>query len=67
MSSLGHLSELVAKAREVNDRLLNDRTCRLGLCHPYVLTSDGQRVAVFYTKLRDRLLDPLLSADRPPT
>jgi hypothetical protein len=32
----------------------------------YVLTPDGVRVAVFYTKLYNRLLGPLLAADRPP-
>ena len=34
----------------------------------YQLTTDGTRAAVFYTKLRDRLLGPLLdAADQPPT
>lgn len=32
----------------------------------YVLTSEGMRVAVFYTKVHDRLLIPLLAADAPP-
>ena len=32
----------------------------------YTLTSDGIRVAVFYTKLQTRLLRPLLAADKPP-
>ena len=32
----------------------------------YTLTPDGIRVAVFYTKLRNRLLRPLLDADKPP-
>jgi hypothetical protein len=32
----------------------------------YVLTPEGRRFAVFYTKLHDRLLAPLLAADRPP-
>ena len=32
----------------------------------YDLTPDGQRVAVFYTKVHDRLLRPLLAADKPP-
>jgi hypothetical protein len=39
---------------------------RLEHSNTYVLTADGQRVAVFYTKLHDRLLRPLLAADRPP-
>ena len=32
----------------------------------YTLTPEGIRVAVFYTKLRNRLLRPLLDADKPP-
>src|SRR6185503_6697885 len=32
----------------------------------YRLTADGLRFAIFYTKLHDRLLRPLLAADRPP-
>jgi hypothetical protein len=32
----------------------------------YDLTPDGQRVAVFYTKVHDRLLRPLIAADQPP-
>jgi hypothetical protein len=30
------------------------------------LTPDGQRVAIFYTKVDDRLLRPLIAADAPP-
>jgi predicted transcriptional regulator len=32
----------------------------------YRLTGDGLRFAIFYTKLHDRLLRPLLTADQPP-
>jgi hypothetical protein len=32
----------------------------------YRLTSDGIRVAVFYSKLQNRLLQPLLDANKPP-
>ena len=32
----------------------------------YLLTPEGIRVAVFYTKLQNRLLRPLLEADKPP-
>ena len=32
----------------------------------YHLTADGQRVAIFYTKVHDRLLRPLIAADQPP-
>jgi hypothetical protein len=39
---------------------------RLPGTNTYVTTPEGIRVAVFYTKLRERLLAPLLDADRPP-
>lgn len=39
---------------------------RLPKSNTYVLTAEGQRVAITYTKLGDRLLPPLLAADRPP-
>jgi hypothetical protein len=39
---------------------------RLPGTNTYVLTPDGARFALFYTKLHDRLLVPLLAADRPP-
>jgi hypothetical protein len=32
----------------------------------YRLTNDGLRFAIFYTKVHDRLLRPLLAADQPP-
>jgi hypothetical protein len=32
----------------------------------YVLTNDGLKMAIFYTKLDRRLLHPLLAADAPP-
>ena len=33
----------------------------------YRITPDGQRFAVFYTKLHNRLLRPLMAADQPPS
>jgi predicted MarR family transcription regulator len=39
---------------------------RLPQTNTYVLTNEGQRVAIFYTKVHDRLLRPLLAADQPP-
>jgi hypothetical protein len=39
---------------------------RLKRSHTYVLTSEGIRVAVFYTKVHGRILGPLLAADRAP-
>lgn len=34
--------------------------------HTYVLTPEGQRAAIFYTKVHDRLLGPLLDPNFPP-
>jgi hypothetical protein len=39
---------------------------RIPRTHTYRLTAEGIRVAVFYTKLRQRLLEPLLDAHQPP-
>jgi hypothetical protein len=39
---------------------------RLPSSQTYVLTSEGIRVAVFYTKVQGRLLGPLLASDGPP-
>ena len=39
---------------------------RLPHSNTYRLTSEGIRVAVFYSKLQNRLLRPLLDADKPP-
>jgi hypothetical protein len=38
---------------------------RLEHTNRYVLTPDGVRMAIFYTKLHNRLLRPLLAADQP--
>jgi hypothetical protein len=39
---------------------------RLPGTNTWVLTKQGQFVAVFYTKVHDRLLRPLLAANAPP-
>jgi hypothetical protein len=39
---------------------------RLPRSNTYVLTPDGQRIAIFYTKLHNRLLRPLAAANDPP-
>jgi hypothetical protein len=39
---------------------------RLPHSNTYLLTPDGQRFAIFYTKVHNRLLTPLLAADQPP-
>jgi predicted MarR family transcription regulator len=45
---------------------LHGLIARLPHSNTYALTPDGIRVAIFYTKLRHRLLRPLLDADKPP-
>lgn len=44
---------------------LNGLLHRIEHTHTYVLTPDGQRLAIFYTKRHDRLLRPLTAADQP--
>ncbi|MFV0374378.1 hypothetical protein [Microbacterium sp.] len=39
---------------------------RIPKTNTYTLTPDGPRIAVFYTKVHDRLLAPLCAADQPP-
>lgn len=39
---------------------------RLPHSNTYTLTNDGQRFAVFYSKVHNRLLRPLLAANQPP-
>ena len=39
---------------------------RLPHTNTYQLTPDGLRVAVFYTKVHNRVLAPLIAADQPP-
>jgi hypothetical protein len=45
---------------------LNGLIARIPGTNRYRLTGDGLRFAIFYTKLHDRLLRPLLAADQPP-
>ena len=45
---------------------LNGLIQRRAATNTYDLTPEGQRVAIFYTKVHDRLLRPLLAADAPP-
>ena len=45
---------------------LNGLITRRPHTNTYDLTPDGQRVAIFYVKVHDRLLRPLLAADQPP-
>ena len=39
---------------------------RLQHTNTYVLTADGQRFAIFYTKVGNRVLRPLMAADQIP-
>jgi hypothetical protein len=45
---------------------LNGLIERIQGSNTYLPTPDGQRVAIFYTKVHHRLLRPLLAADAPP-
>jgi hypothetical protein len=45
---------------------VNGLIARIPAKNRYRLTSDGLRFAIFYTKLHNRLLRPLLAADQPP-
>jgi len=67
------VSQLLGVAYTVNQasydlaRLrLNGLIARRPGTNTYDLTADGQRVAIFYTKVHDRLLRPLIAADQPP-
>jgi hypothetical protein len=44
---------------------LNGLIHRLPGTHRYILTDEGIRVAIFYTKVHNRLLRPLIAADQP--
>jgi hypothetical protein len=46
---------------------LNGLIRRLDHCNRYVLTDDGIRIAVFHTKIHNRMLMPLTAADQPQT
>ena len=45
---------------------LNGLIRRLPHTNRYVLTADGIRIAVFYSKVYNRLLVPLTAANQPP-
>ena len=68
-----HVNHLLGAAYTINQMSYDLARLRLnGLIerrqhtNTYTLTPDGQRVAIFYTKVHDRLLRPLLAADQPP-
>jgi hypothetical protein len=65
----GLLDEPYSQARCCYDlrRLrLKGLIVRLPHTNTYVLTEEGQRFAIFYTKVHNRLLRPLLAANQPP-
>ncbi|HXA58487.1 MAG TPA: hypothetical protein VNW94_04930, partial [Streptosporangiaceae bacterium] len=45
---------------------LNGLIARIPNTNTYVLTPEGIRAAIFYTKVHDRLLRPLLADTHPP-
>ena len=63
---LGHHYSASKMSYDLRRLRLHGLIRRLPHSNTYVLTSDGIRVAVFYTKLQNRLLRPLLEADKPP-
>ena len=56
----------VATVNDLLRRKLKGLIVKLEHSNTYVLTGDGQRFAISYTKIHNRLLRPLLAADRPP-
>jgi len=69
----GHVAGLLGREYSPSQMSYDLRRLRLhGLIqrrphsNRYFLTAEGIRVAVFYTKLQNRLLRPLLAADKPP-
>jgi hypothetical protein len=69
----GHLAGLLGQpysqsrmSYDLRRPRLHGLITRLPHSNTYVLTPEGIRVAVFYSKLQNRLLRPLLDADKPP-
>jgi len=65
-SLLGSLYTSAQMTYDLRRLRLKGLVRRLEHTNTYVLTPEGVRVALFYTKLHDRLLGPLLAADHPP-
>jgi len=47
--------------------LFDDHVLAVCLVDGYKLTPDGPRFALFYTKLHDKVMLPLMTTDHPPT
>ena len=72
-AQVNHLLGLAYTTNQISYDLarlrLNGLIARREHTNTYDLTPDGQRVAIFYTKVHDRLLRllrPLIAADQPP-
>jgi hypothetical protein len=63
---LGHEYSQSKMSYDLRRLRLHGLIARLPHSNTYILTPDGIRVAVFYSKLQNRLLRPLLDADKPP-
>jgi hypothetical protein len=63
---LGHSYSRNQMSYDLTRLRLNGLITRLPHSNTYVLTPDGQRVTIFYTKIYHRLLRPLLAANAPP-
>jgi hypothetical protein len=63
---LGHTYSQGQMSYDLRRLRLHGLIQRVPHSNTYQLTSDGIRVAVFYTKLQNRLLRPLLDANKPP-
>jgi hypothetical protein len=63
---LGHDYTQSRMSYDLRRLRLHGLIARLPHSNTYVLTPEGIRVAVFYTKLQNRLLRPLLDANQPP-
>lgn len=64
-SPLGGLYTSAQATYDLRRLRLKGLVRRLAHSNTYVLTPDGVRWALFYTKLENRLLRPLLAADQP--
>jgi predicted MarR family transcription regulator len=69
-AQVNHLLGVAYSVNQMNYDLtrlrLNGLIERQPRTNTYQLTADGQRVAIFYTKVHDRILRPLIAADQLP-
>ena len=55
-----------ANASERSTIALQSQLCWCAHANTYDVTPDGLKLAIFYTKVHDRVLAPLFVADQPP-